>query len=193
MAIEELYISIDIEADGRAPGLSSMLSLGAAAFTLDKIMHGHFSCNFELLDGAKAEPAVAEFWDKHPSAYQETRKNLLSPEKGTDAFVAWLNATAGNRKPIFVGYPAAYDFKWVDYYTVRFTGNNPFGHSGCIDIKSYVWAKLGGKFSHVTKRNFPKRWFDPMPHTHVALDDAIEQGRMFVNIVREIRGLPPIL
>lgn len=32
----ELYVSVDVEADGRIPGRSSMLSFGAAAFTLEK-------------------------------------------------------------------------------------------------------------------------------------------------------------
>lgn len=31
----------------------------------------------------------------------------------------------------------------------------------------------------------PQRWFDPLPHTHVALDDAIEQGALFCNMLRE--------
>ena len=29
----------------------------------------------------------------------------------------------------------------------------------------------------------PKKWFDPLPHTHKALDDAIEQGALFCNIL----------
>ena len=29
-----------------------------------------------------------------------------------------------------------------------------------------------------TKRNMPRKWFDPIPHTHVALDDAIGQGAL---------------
>jgi hypothetical protein len=27
-------------------------------------------------------------------------------------------------------------------------------------------------------------WFDPVPHTHVALDDAIEQGQLFCNMLK---------
>jgi hypothetical protein len=38
----------------------------------------------------------------------------------------------------------------------------------------------------------PKHWFDDLPHTHVAIDDAIEQGAMFINMVREARGMTPI-
>jgi hypothetical protein len=29
----------------------------------------------------------------------------------------------------------------------------------------------------------PKDWFDPLPHTHVAMDDAKEQGALFCNIL----------
>jgi hypothetical protein len=29
----------------------------------------------------------------------------------------------------------------------------------------------------------PKRWFDDLPHSHVALDDAIEQGALFCNML----------
>lgn len=39
--------------------------------------------------------------------------------------------------------------------------------------------------------NMPKRWFDELPHTHVALDDAIGQGALFCNMLREnTAGVP---
>jgi len=34
----------------------------------------------------------------------------------------------------------------------------------------------------------PRRWFDKLPHTHVALDDAIEQGALFCNMLAENRA-----
>ena len=30
----------------------------------------------------------------------------------------------------------------------------------------------------------PPDWFDAVPHTHVAIDDAIEQGRLFCNMLK---------
>ena len=39
------------------------------------------------------------------------------------------------------------------------------------------------------KPRLPKRWFDDHPHTHVALDDAIEQGALFCNMLTELRAL----
>jgi len=34
----------------------------------------------------------------------------------------------------------------------------------------------------------PKHWFDSLAHTHVALDDAIEQGALFCNMLIENLG-----
>jgi hypothetical protein len=31
----------------------------------------------------------------------------------------------------------------------------------------------------------PREWFDPHRHTHVALDDAVEQGALFCNMLAE--------
>jgi len=38
------------------------------------------------------------------------------------------------------------------------------------------------------KRSMPAEWFDPVAHTHVALDDALEQGTLFCNMLRANRG-----
>jgi hypothetical protein len=38
------------------------------------------------------------------------------------------------------------------------------------------------------KRNMPHEWFDHIRHTHVALDDAIEQGALFCNMLAYRRG-----
>jgi len=42
-------------------------------------------------------------------------------------------------RPIFVGYPIAFDFSFVVYYLERFTGKNPFGFSA-IDLRN-LWIK----------------------------------------------------
>ncbi len=190
----ELYISMDVEADGRVPGLSNMLSFGAAAYTLDKELIGTFSRNLLGIPGAAAEPATMDFWARNPEAWELCRAGAVDPAIAMPDFVAWLaGIERGRRKPIFVGYPAVYDFKWIDYYCVRFAGDNPFGFSGCLDAKSYAAAFLGVEPRAAAKRALPRDWFDDgLPHTHVALDDAIEQGAMIINMMRAARHLPPI-
>jgi hypothetical protein len=64
---------------------------------------------------------------------------------------------------------------------------SPFSHSA-LDMKSYAMAVLKTEYRESTKRNMPKAWFDKLPHTHVALDDAVEQGALFVNMLRHNLG-----
>ncbi len=95
-------------------------------------------------------------------------------------YVKWLKALPG--KPVFVGYPAAYDFRFVYWYLIRFAGESPFSHSA-LDIKSYAMAVLGTGYRQTSKKTMQAAWFDKLPHTHVALDDAKEQGALFCNML----------
>jgi len=36
-----------------------------------------------------------------------------------------------------------------------------------------------------TKKNMPKRWFSKDKHNHVALTDSIEQGKLFMAMLKE--------
>jgi hypothetical protein len=67
---------------------------------------------------------------------------------------------------------------------IKFTGESPLSHSA-LDIKTYAMAVLKTEFRETAKRKMPKHWFDDLPHTHVGLDDAIEQGALFCNIKYE--------
>jgi hypothetical protein len=44
-------------------------------------------------------------------------------------------------------------------------------------------ALMGAEYRESTKRNMPRAWFDALPHTHVALDDAKGQGALFCNML----------
>lgn len=185
--MKEIYISTDIETDGPIPGENSMLSFGSAAFTLDdgsfnSKLVSTFSRNLVQLDGASPDPKTkSEFWDKNPEAWAACRKDLTDPELAMLQYKEWLAALPG--KPVFVGYPATFDFMFVYWYLIKFTGSSPFSFSA-LDIKSYAMATLQTDFRSTTKRAFPKEWFSASPHTHVALDDAIEQGEMFMRMMK---------
>ena len=97
-------------------------------------------------------------------------------------YLQWLRDLGG--EPVFVGYPAAWDFMFIFYYLIRFTGQQPFQHS-VLDIKSYAMRMLRKPFYKSTKRRMPKRWFGEQHHTHNALDDASGQGELFLNMLRE--------
>lgn len=181
---DEVYISTDIESDGPIPGPYSMLSFASAAFHNGKMV-ATFQANLELLPGAEAHPDTKKFWNENPEAYAATRVNPQDPALALTNYVAWVKSVGGT--PVFVAFPAGFDWTFMYFYLITFAGESPFGFSA-FDIKTLAMIVLGSPYRHATKRNFPKRWFSPgKPHTHVALDDAIEQGETFVRILDEAR------
>jgi hypothetical protein len=161
-----------------------MLSFGSAAFTSDGSLISTFAVNLDPLDGATGYPSTMAWWQKNKEAWDQTRTELQTPLAAMGNYLAWLKKLPG--KPVFVGYPAAYDFLFVYWYLIRFVGESPFSHSA-LDIKTFAMAMLRVPYREATKRNMPKRWFSDAPHTHNALDDAIEQGRLFCNMLAEDR------
>ena len=180
----EIYVSTDVEADGPIPGINSMLSFGSAAYLADKTLVSTFSANLETLPDAVSDPKTMEWWQRQSTAWNACRENLQSPVKAMTEYVVWLKSLPGI--PVFVGYPAAYDFMFVYWYLIRFTGESPFSHSA-LDIKTMAMALLKSDYRKSSKKNMPKSWFDALPHTHCALDDAIEQGALFCNMLIELR------
>jgi hypothetical protein len=178
----EIYVSTDIETDGPIPGSHSMLSFASAAFLPDKTLVGTFTANLETLPSANGDPDTMEWWSKNPEAWNAARTNLQAPEDAMRQYLDWIKTLPG--KPVFVGYPAGFDFLFVYWYLIYFTGESPFSFSA-LDIKSYAMAVLKTEFKKTVKGKMPKHWFEKLPHTHVALDDAIEQGVLFCNILAE--------
>jgi DNA polymerase III alpha subunit (gram-positive type) len=180
----EIYVSTDVEADGPIPGMNSMLSFGSAAYLADKTLIGTFTANLETLTDATMNPKTMEWWQGQPEAWKACRENLQTPAKAMKDYLAWLKQLPGT--PVFVGYPAAYDFLFVYWYLIRFTGESPFSHSA-LDIKTLAMALLKSDYRKATKKNMPSKWFDALPHSHLALDDAIEQGALFCNMLAELK------
>lgn len=183
--MNEIYVSTDVETDGPIPGPHSMLSLGSAAYTADKRLLATFSVNLHTLEGAAADPRTAAWWATQPEAWAACRRDPEMPADAMPRYRDWLRALPG--KPVFVAYPVGFDFMFVYWYLIRFAGESPFSHSA-LDIKTLAMVLMKTRYRDATKRNMPKRWFDPMPHTHVALDDAIEQGALFCNMLRELQN-----
>jgi len=183
----EVYVSTDIESDGPIPGPYSMLSFASVAFSAEGTEVSHFTANLELLDSATADPDTMAWWAKQGDAYARTRENVVNPRYAMEDYVTWLRQLPG--KPVFVGYPAGFDFTFIRWYLVNFTGVDPFSFAA-LDMKTLAMALLGGEFRAATKRNFPKHWFPKnLPHTHVALEDAREQGYIFTKMLAELRSL----
>lgn len=182
--MRELYFSTDVESDGPIPGPFSMLSFASAAFRDDGTLAGTYSANLETLSGASADPKTMEWWRARPDAYEACRRGARPPQEVLLEYVSWVESFGD--LPVFVAYPAGYDFTFVYWYLLRFAGRSPFSHSA-LDIKTLAMVLMKTGYRAATKRNMPERWFSKRPHTHVALDDALEQGELFCAMLREAR------
>ena len=185
--MDEIYISTDVETNGPIPGEYSMLSFGSAAFTSGKKITSTFSANLKTLPKAKEDFETMKWWKTQKKAWQAARKNLQSPKVAMKDYAQWLRSLAGT--PVFVGYPASFDFMFICWYLNKFAGQNPFSYVA-LDIKTYAMAMLKKPFHKISKSTMPDKWFDECKKSHVALDDAIEQGRLFCNMLSiNTRGL----
>ena len=127
-------------------------------------------------------PETAEFWKAHPEALQATRTDQEDPRVAMERFEAWLLGLPG--APVFVGWPAGFDFTFVYWYLRRFLDRSPLSFSA-LDIKSYAMALTGLDYADVLKRKLPQRWFGESREGHIALNDALMQGEMFCRMLAE--------
>jgi hypothetical protein len=179
----EIYVSVDVESDGPIPGLYSMLNFGAVALDKDKNIFGTYTVNLKPLKGAKQHPDTMKFWSNHPEVWNSINQDQKDPSETMFGFLAWLKEMSKHGDLVFVAYPAGYDFTFIRWYLEYFTGECPFGYQA-LDVKSYVMAILKTEFKQTTKSKFNKNWFEKgLPHTHLGLDDAMEQGMLFINIL----------
>lgn len=185
---DEIYVSTDVEADGPTPGLHSMLSFASVAFAADGRELGAFTANLIELPGATTNAVTMAWWQQHPDALAKARLDPEAPDQAMPRYARWLEELPG--RPVFVGHPAAWDFQWIYWYLIRFCGRSPFGHSA-LDIKSFAMALLRLPYRDCVKANFPHEWFPAgSGHTHVALDDAREQGHLFCAMLRDLHQRP---
>ncbi|MDQ0939872.1 3'-5' exoribonuclease domain-containing protein [Streptomyces sp. V1I1] len=182
-----LCISVDIEADGPIPGPYSMISFGAAV------------AGRQDADGyAPAAPEAYTFYrelrpiseDFVPEALAVSgldRDRLIAegsePAAAMAEFSTWVREVSAGAQPVMCGYPASYDWTFLYWYLIRFTGASPFGHSGCLDMKTLYATKARLPLRAVAKGTMPRELLSRRRHTHHALDDAIEQAELFSNLM----------
>lgn len=191
MSRSEIFVSIDVETDGPSPGLNSMLSLGAAAF-LPRSDDGTaweetslWYATLSPLAGTAQNPDTMAWWETQPEAKAEVLRNCRLPREAIPQFVSWCEQLPG--KPIAVAWPDAFDFAFVNYYCWRFASRNPLGFAAC-DIRSYANGLAGYPSYYGLPEQEIREMAGPVDtaglRPHVALDDAIEQGRLFMALRR---------
>jgi ribonuclease T len=178
--MKEIYISVDIEAAGPVPATYSMLSLGAA------VVHD-LQTNFYIELRPINRKSVPDAIKVIGRTLKDFERAGRDPKEAMLAFREWIHSVAKNRKPIFVGFNATFDWAFVNYYFQHYLGKNPFGFGG-IDIKSYFMGMTGCTWDNARSSRIPSGLKGSLRHTHNALDDAIEQGEMFRRMRERVVG-----
>lgn len=183
MPSKDVYISADIEADGPIPGRYSMLAFGLAV-----------AGSYDGATFAPRDPAAGTFYrelkpisDEFDVAALEVSglDRVLLGREGADPAAAmhgaaeWLRTQVAGARPVMVGYPVVFDWMFIHWYFMRFVGGSPFGFSGALDMKTMYQQKAHVTLDLAGRRDLPPEIASSRPHTHNALDDAIEQAQIF--------------
>lgn len=182
-----LYISVDIEADGPIPGPYSMISFGAAvagrqdgaSYTAaDPEQHTFYRELRPISDEYVPEALAVSGLDR-----DRLVREGAEPAAAMAEFRAWVREVSVGAQPVMCGYPASFDWTFLYWYLMRFGGDSPFGHSGCLDMKTLYAAKARVPLRAAVKGRMPKQLLSRRRHTHHALDDAIEQAELMSNLM----------
>lgn len=175
----EMYFSIDIETDGPLVGIHSMLSLGSIALDDDCKEISTFSMNLKELDGAVQDADTMKWWADKPKAWNAARKNPKNPEEVMHAFTIWVKGVAEprNSKPILLAYPTVFDYGFVRWYLIKFTGSDIFGLSS-IDLRSYVMGASNKNYAN----SKISRTKEHKELSHISLLDARDQAEIFTSL-----------
>ncbi|MFB6637840.1 3'-5' exoribonuclease domain-containing protein [Streptomyces chartreusis] len=181
------YISVDIEADGPIPGPYSMLSIGAAVAGVQDGDGFTAADPEEHTFYRELRPIGQEFVPEALAVSGLDRERLKAegsePAAALTEFSDWVREVSAGAQPVMCGYPASYDWTFLYWYLIRFTGASPFGHSGCLDMKTLYATKAGLPLRAVAKGTMPRELLSRRRHTHHALDDAVEQAELFANLM----------
>lgn len=172
---QEVYISVDIETAGPIPGEFSMLSLGACVVGDEAL---RFYAELQPIN-SNAIPKALEI---SGFTLEQLSEKGEAPKIAMNKFRDWLKEVRGTRKPVFVGFNAAFDWSFINWYFVKFLGDNPFGFAA-LDIKAYYMGLSGCRWSETTSSQLPAEFQPSKSGTHNALDDAVAQAEMFKKMI----------
>jgi len=183
----DVYFSADVETDGAIPGPFSILSF---AFVFAGRFDGKVferPQNHDLTFYRELRPISNQF---EPDALRVNRldrdrlcREGQSPEHAMGDAYKWVVNIAGPDTPVMVAYPLSFDWTFLYWYFVRYSPNgSPFGHSRCLDIKTAFAIKAGIPMAESGLNRVWPSLRPGRPHTHNALDDAIEQAEIFANV-----------
>lgn len=169
---EEMFVSIDVETAGATPGAYALLSIGACLVDdPDVTFYAELKPDRDAVD-PEALAVGGLSMDELLASGEE-------PAVALPRFADWVDEVCAGRKPVFVGFNAAFDWMFVADYLARYAGRNPFGHAA-LDVKAYAMGRTGSTWAETSMRFLGPRYLgDGHGLSHHALADAQDQAALF--------------
>lgn len=149
-------IIVDIESDGPAPGLFSMVCFGAVI--LEEPLHRTFYGTTAPISSAYQPEAliISGFTREQHEKFDDPLQTML-------AFDRWIQENCKSR-PQFYSDNNGFDWQFINYYFWKYLGRNPFGHSShnIGSIYKGIQRDMFANFKHLRKTR----------HDHTPVNDA---------------------
>lgn len=183
----DAYFSADVETDGPIPGPYSILSFALVhAGSFDGVEFTRPK-SYERIFYRELKPISENFQQEALAVNGLDRERLIvqgeAPERVMTEAFNWVSANSFGANPVLVAYPLSFDWTWLYWYFVQFCkSGSPFEYSRCYDIKTALAVKARIPISEAGRSKIHSSLSSKRPHTHHAVDDAIEQAEIFANI-----------
>lgn len=183
----ELFIDIDVEADGVA-GQGSLLSLGAVDPWGDT-----FYREIQPVEANGFIPDYREFTDTHGMEHDRLLREGAPIGQTLVEFADWAKERQAVHEKAgaiaLVGFNASYDYPLVNLEYIRANIESPFGIAGycvkslamALNREDYSWKQTG-------KSRLPKELLPEEEFTHHDLDDARYQQAIHYGLIGMLRN-----
>jgi DNA polymerase III alpha subunit (gram-positive type) len=182
------FLSFDIETDGPSPILNSMLSLGIALITNDGNVIDTLSVNIKKRDESKEDENTMKWWKTQPIAWEKCHQNMVSPQEAMTKVAEFYRKWISNYKLIWIAAPVCFDWMFLKSYYMTFAPADSidigFKATDISTLRDYsIKCKIiTDKEYQIMTSTIPKG------EEHVAIEDAINQGLIFVNLTKLIQN-----
>lgn len=158
------FVMVDVEADGNLLGVNSMVCFGAVVVEdgLEKTFYG------------QTKPISDEY---NPDALaisgfsREEHETFDDPKNVMESFEKWLKNNVKG-KPILISDNNGFDASWINWYFIKYTGDNPFGWSS-RRMADIICGYENDMF-------FKWKWMRDSPHNHHPISDALGNAEVLL-------------
>ena len=161
-------VVVDVESDGPAPGLFSMVCFGAVIVE-DPIVKTFYGTTAPII--SSYDPAALRI----SGFSREQHEGFDDPAATMQKFDRWLIENCKGR-PVFYSDNNGYDWQFINWYFHKYLGRNPFGFSSQNINSLYkgLQKDVHSSFKHLRKTT----------HDHNPVNDAKGNAEALLTMIR---------